>query len=711
MRSRRLGPQVKRFLVLQAATLLVLAAAVPLSAQEGPPSTTKDAVVDTVHGKAIADPYRWLEDQEAAETRDWIEVQNAYTEALLDHVPGREAIKERLTELTKIDVVGTPTARNGRYFFSKRLKDQDLYVIYMREGLDGEDQVLIDPHGMSEDNRTSVNMMGVSDDGTILIYGVRQGGEDEVEVRFFDVDKRADHPDVLPRSRYFGISLKPDNSGFYYTHFTFMGARIYYHEMGTELKDDEKIFGEGYGPDKIVAGGLSDDGRYLGIIVMHGSAGQKTELYYKDVLNDGPVETLVNDVEARFFPAIAGDVMLLQTNWDAPHGRVLRVSMENPTIENWEEIIPERDAVIQGVSTAGGKIFVSYLENVVPHVEIFDIDGKPQGEIAFETLGAVGGVGGRWDSDEAFFSYSSFAVPPTIYRYDVTTGEKEVWSKIDLPIDSDNIEVKQVWYESKDGTSIPMFVVHKKGLELNGENPTYLTGYGGFNVNLTPGFNGTAVFAVEAGMVYARPNLRGGGEFGEEWHRAGMFENKQNVFDDFIAAAEWLIDNKYTNSEKLAIAGGSNGGLLVGAAVTQRPDLYGAVICAVPLLDMIRYHNFLVARFWVSEYGSADDPEQFEYIYKYSPYHNVKPGTEYPSVLFISGDSDTRVAPLHARKMTALMQAATGSDRPILLKYDTKGGHSGGTPVTRQIEDQTDTFSFLMWQLGMEKGKKGVMDD
>ena len=711
MRSRRLGPQVERFLVFQAATLLVLAAAAPLSAQEAPPPTAKGAVVDTVHGTAIADPYRWLEDQEAAETRDWIEAQNAYTEALLDHVPGREAIKARLTELTKIDVVGTPTARNGRYFFSKRLKDQDLYVIYMREGLDGEDQVLIDPHGMSEDNRTSVNMMGVSEDGTILIYGVRQGGEDEVEVRFFDVDKREDLPDVLPRSRYFGISLKPDNSGFYYTHFTFMGARIYYHEMGTELKDDEKIFGEGYGPDKIVAGGLSDDGRYLGIIVMHGSAGQKTELYYKDVVNDGPVETLVNDIEARFFPAIAGDYMLVQTNWDAPHGRVLRASMENPAVENWEEIIPERDAVIQGVSTAGGKIFVSYLENVIPRIEIFDIDGASQGEIAFETLGSIGDVGGRWDSDEAFFSYSSFAVPPTIYRYNVATGEKEVWSKIDLPIDSDNIEVKQVWYESKDGTSIPMFLVHKKGLELNGENPTYLTGYGGFNVSLTPGFNGTAVFAVEAGMVYARPNMRGGGEFGEEWHRAGMFENKQNVFDDFIAAAEWLIDNKYTNSEKLAIAGGSNGGLLVGAAVTQRPDLYRAVICAVPLLDMVRYHNFLVARFWVSEYGSADDPEQFESIYKYSPYHNVKPGTEYPSVLFISGDSDTRVAPLHARKMTGLMQAATGSDRPILLKYDTKGGHSGGTPVTRQIEDQTDTFSFLMWQLGMEQSKKGVMDD
>ena len=711
MRSTSLGPDTRRFLVLQAAALLALMVAAPLAAQEAPPPTEKGAVVDTVHGMAIPDPYRWLEDQEATETRDWIGVQNAYTEALLDHVPGRAAIKERITELTKIDVVGTPIARDGRYFFSKRLKDQDLFVIYMREGLDGEDRVLIDPHPMSEDNRTSVNMMGVSDDGTVLIYGIRQGGQDEVEVRFFDVDKREDLPDVLPRSRYFGVSLTPDNSGFYYTHFTFMGARIYYHEMGTDLKDDEKIFGEGYGPDKLLFGGLSDDGRHLGIVVMHGSAGQKTELYYKDLVNDGPVETIVNDVDARFFPAIAGDYMLIQTNWNAPHGRVLRASMADPSFDNWEEVIPERDAVIQSVSTVGGKIFVGYLDNVIPHVEIFDVDGTSQGELSFETLGSVGGVGGRWDDTEGFFSYSSFAIPPTIYRYDVATGEKSVWSKIDLPIDSDDFEVKQVWYESKDGTQIPMFVVHKKGLELDGQNPTYLTGYGGFNVSLTPGFNGTAVLAVEQGMVYARPNLRGGGEFGEEWHRAGMFEKKQNVFDDFIAAAEWLIANDYTNPEKLAIGGGSNGGLLVGAAVTQRPELYRAVICAVPLLDMVRYHNFLVAPFWVSEYGSADDPEQFKYIYEYSPYHQVEPGTEYPSVLFISGDSDTRVAPLHARKMAASMQAATGSDRPILLKYDTKAGHSGGTPVSRQIEDQTDTFTFLMWQLGMEQGKKGVMDD
>jgi len=668
---------------------------------QGPPPTPVGSVIDTLHGVVIPDPYRWLEDQEAPETREWIAAQNEYTVSLLGNVPGRERLEGRLTELLEVDAIGTPTARDGHYFFSKRLAGQDLFVIYKREGLDGEDEVLIDPHGWSEDHSISANMLGVSEDGTILIYGVRQGGEDEIEVRFMDVETREDLTDRLPKGRYFGISLKPDNSGFFYTRFTMAGSRVYYHEMGTDMESDQLIFGEGYGPDKIIGSGLSDDGRFLGIIVLHGSAGSKTELYYKDVEADGPVQTIVNDVDARFFPNVAGDQLVIQTNWQAPNGRVLVAHRDNPAIENWVEIIPESEAVIRGVALAGGKIFVNYLQNVQSRVEIFDIEGNDLGDISFPTIGSVGGVSGRWDKDEAFFSFSSFHIPTTIYRYDVATGERSEWASLDVPIDADAIEVKQVWYASKDGTRVPMFLVHEKGLELNGQNPVYLTGYGGFDVSRTPRFSSTAIVAVENGMVYALPNLRGGGEFGEKWHEAGMFENKQNVFDDFIAAAEWLIDNGYTNPSKLAIAGGSNGGLLVGAAMTQRPDLFGAVICSYPLLDMVRYHKFLVARFWVSEYGSAEDPEQFEYIYEYSPYHNVEQGVEYPAVLFITGDADTRVAPLHARKMAALMQASTGSANPVLLKYDTKSGHSGGTPVSKQVEDAADTFSFLMWQLGM----------
>jgi prolyl oligopeptidase len=655
-----------------------------------------------MHGVEIEDPYRWLEDKDAPETREWIDAQNEYTDSFLKNFDGREAIEKRLTELFKIDIIGTPTPRQGRYFLSKRMKDQDLFVIYMREGIDGEDQVLIDPHTMSEDHKISVNMMDISDEGTVMAYAVREGGEDEVEVRFLDVDKRTDMADVLPKARYFGLSLLPDASGFYYTKFTLEKQRVLYHEMGTDFANDIEIFGEGFGPDKIIASGLSEDGKTLGIMVYHGSAGTQTEVYYKDVETDGPVEALVNDIEARFDPEFAGDHVLLQTNWDAPNGRVLRAPIDNPSRDNWVEIIPESDAVIEGVSAVGGKLFVNSLENVQSKLTIHDMDGKNLGEISFPAIGSVSGMRGRWAENEAFFSFSSFHIPTTIYRYDVQTEERTVWTSLDVPVDTESIELKQVWYESKDGTKVPMFLVHKEGLELDGNNPVYLAGYGGFNVSLTPSFSGNIVLWVENGGVVAIPNLRGGGELGEDWHRAAMFEKKQNTFDDFIAAAEWLIDNKYTKTERLCIRGGSNGGLLVGAVLTQRPDLVGAVVCTYPLLDMLRYHKFLVARFWVSEYGSADDPEQFKYIYEYSPYHRVVEGTDYPAVLFITGDADTRVAPLHARKMAALVQAKTGSDNPVLLKYDTKTGHSGGMPVEKQIEDSTDGFSFLFWQLGIE---------
>jgi prolyl oligopeptidase len=686
---------------LLSAVVLFVVVLAPV-AQAGPPPTRVEVVSDTLHGVVIDDAYRWLEDQEAPETREWIKAQNDHTNSLLDTVEGRDAIEKRLTELMKIDIIGAPTARGGRYFLSKRLKDQDLFVIYMRDGLEGEDQVLIDPHGMSEDHTTSVNMLGVSDDGKVLAYGVRRGGADEIEVRFLDVDTKKDLPDVLPTSRYFGISLTPDAGGLYYTQFTMAGQRVRYHKMGTEMSEDVELFGEGFGLDKIVASGLSEDGKHLGILVYHGSAGKQTEVYYIDLEAGTEVQTFVNDIEARFDPDIVGEYVLMNTDWEAPNGRILRAPISDPGRENWVEIIPERDdAVIEGYSTAGGKIFVNYLKNVNSNLEIFDVDGKSLGEISFPSLGTVSGMMGRWSENEAFFAFSSFHIPTTIYRYDVATGEKTIWNQLEVPVDPDMIEVKQEWYSSKDGTKVPMWLIHKKGLKLDGNNPTILGGYGGFSVSLTPGFSARAIQWAEMGGVYAIPNIRGGGEFGEEWHEAAMFEKKQNCFDDFIAAAEWLIENKYTSTPKLACRGGSNGGLLVGAMMTQRPDLFGAVICTYPLLDMVRFHKFLVARFWVSEYGSADDPEQFKYIYKYSPYHNVKKGTKYPATLFITGDADTRVAPLHARKMAALVQAETGGDAPILLKYDTETGHSGGMPVEKQIEDTADGLSFLVWQLGM----------
>ncbi|HMA76603.1 MAG TPA: prolyl oligopeptidase family serine peptidase, partial [Candidatus Krumholzibacteriaceae bacterium] len=392
-----------------------------------------------------------------------------------------------------------------------------------------------------------------------------------------------------------------------------------------------------------------------------------------------------------------------ETNWKAPRGRIMVIDMDHPEKENWKEIIPESDNVIRGVSLAGGYLFVNYMEDVVSKIKVYSPGGDFEREISFSTLGTVSGMVGRWERNEAFFVFTSFHVPTRIYRYDIREDEKKIWEKLNVPVDTDKIEVKQVWYESRDGTEIPMFIVCRKGLELNGNNPTMLTGYGGFNVSMTPGFRSTGVLWTEYGGVYAIPNLRGGGEFGEEWHKAGMLDKKQNVFDDFIAAAEYLIDKGYTSSSKLAIRGGSNGGLLVGAALVQRPDLYQAVVCTYPLLDMLRFHQFLLGKFWVSEYGSSEDEEQFEFLYEYSPYHNVEKGEEYPSTLFITGDSDTRVAPLHARKMTAMLQWANSSDDPILMLYDTKAGHSGGKPVDKQIEDTADEMMYLIWQLGMNK--------
>jgi len=668
-----------------------------------PPETKVVEVVDTVHGVDIVDPYRWLEDQNSPETREWISRQNAYTDSILGSLSTRDELKTLAAKLIKIDTISIPIERGGRYFLTKKRADQELSVIYMRQGLDGEDKVLVDAHPMSEDQTTSVNIQDISHDGTLLAYGIRKGGEDELEIRFLNVDTMEELPDVLPRGLYFGISMMPDKSGFFYNRqTTTSGPRILYHSFGTEVGADKEIFGKGYTLGNIMLPVLSDDGRWLVITVLEGASG-KTEVYLKDLAGEKPVTTVVNDLDAWTMAFVVGGALYIQTNWEAPNGRLLAADPENPSRENWKEIIPESDMVMQDliprVSFAGGKIFVNYLKDVKSQVFIFEPDGTRVGEISFPTIGTVGGLSGNWDSDEVFFIFTSYHIPTTIYRYDVSRGEKEVWAKIEVPIDTEQYDTKQVWYESKDGTKVPMFIGHKKGIKLDGSNPTFLTGYGGFNLSLPPSFSPQAAVWLEKGGVYAFASLRGGGEFGEEWHREGMLENKQNVFDDFIAAAEYLINEGYTKPKKLAIEGGSNAGLLMGAVVTQRPDLYGAVICTYPLLDMVRFHKFLVGRYWVPEYGSSENPEQFKYIYAYSPYHHVKKGTKYPAILFITGDADTRVAPLHARKMTALMQASTGSDKPVMIRYYTSAGHAGGQPVSEQIEELAETMSFLLWQL------------
>ncbi len=667
-----------------------------------PPATRTDEVKETLHGVEIADPYRWLEDQTSPETRAWIEAQNACTESVLRKLPGREELSTRLTALMKVDAIESPREYGGRYFFLKRAADQDLSVIYMRKAAEGRDEVLIDPAPLSPDHTISVNLSEVSKDGLLAAYSVRKGGEDETTIHLLNTDTRKDLPDQLPRADYFGIVILPDRSGLYYSRMTPDGPRVYYHAMGTDSAKDTEIFGKGYGCDKIIGIGSSDDGRHLLILVAYGSGSEHSEIYVLDAQNRGPLTKIMNDVEAFFTGDIAGDTLYLLTNWQAPKWRVLAVDLKNPARDQWRQIVPEGDARIEDARLAGGKLILQYTRNATSQLKILETNGKPAGEIKLPALGTVSGFHGRWSSGEVFFSFRSFPIPATIYRYDVTKGSLNAWAQPKVPIQSDNFEVKQVWYESKDKTRVPMFLFHKKGLKLDGARPVLLTGYGGFDVSETPSFQATAVLWAEQGGVWAVPNMRGGGEFGEAWHRAGMLGNKQNVFDDFISAAKWLIQNGYTNPAKLSIMGGSNGGLLVGAALTQQPTLFRAVVCLYPLLDMIRFHKFLVARWWVPEYGSSDDPEQFKYLLAYSPYQNVHAGTKYPAVLFVTGDGDTRVAPLHARKMAAELQAATGSERPVLLLYDTKSGHSGGRPLGKQIEEATDLLSFLFWQLGVK---------
>ncbi len=666
-----------------------------------PPATRADNVKEVVHGREIVDPYRWLESQDSPETRAWIDAQMSYTRSLLDTRPDREALRRRIEPLIRYDLVSAPVARGGKYFFSKRPKDKNQAILYMRVGGKGKDEILLDANSLTADQTSSASWAGFSLDGKLVAVGIRSGGEDETRLVFFETDTRQRLEDEMPRARYTSVQIPPDRSGFYYTCFTAQGPRAYFHKFGVKSAQDQVIFGSEFGTRSTMGLQLSEDGRWLAAYVNDGVPAEQTEIHVRDLQDRSGFRPLVRDIKARFSGVIRDGRCYLLTNWKAPNGRILAIDLAKPGQENWQDVVAEGKWAIQGFTSAGKRLFVSYLENVVGKVRIFDPSGKPLGEIPAPRLGTMAAPTGTWTSDEAFYTFTSFAEPSTTYRYEISAGKREVWTQDKVSVDPSAFEVKQVWYESRDKTRVPMFLVHKKGLKLDGTRPVLLTGYGGFNLSQTPSYSYMAVLMAEMGGVFALANLRGGGEFGESWHRAGMFENKQNVFDDFIAAGEWLVKHKYTQPAKLAIQGGSNGGLLVGAALTQRPDLFGAVICGSPLLDMVRYQQFKVARWWTTEYGSSEDPKQFEYIYRYSPYHNVKPGTKYPAVLFTTGDADTRVDPLHARKMAALVQAATASGKQVLLHYDTQRGHSAGLPAAQLVATAVDTMSFLTWQLGI----------
>jgi len=685
------------------------------TAPTGPPKAKVEPVEDTLHGHKIVDPYRYLENSASPETQAYVTEQLAYTRSVLDPLPGRDKIKERLSTLLTIGTIGAPQMAGKYYLYTRRNGTQNQPVLYVREGLDGSDRPLVDVNQMSTDGTVALDWWFPSDDGKYVAYGTSASGSEESTLHVIDVASGKTLPDAIERTRFASVAWKQDDSGFYYSRHPKKGdvpegeevyhSKIFYHALGTDPTNDALVFGEGRAAQDIPTVSLSEDGRWLLFTVYQGWS--KSEMYLQDLKSDKPPVELTAGKEFLYSADMYKGKLFITTNEDAPRYRVFTVDATNPKRDNWKEIIPQSDAVLQFAAVFGGKLYTQYEHNASSELKLLDLDGKKLDDIALPTIGTIFASGGKWNRDEAFFGFQSFTVPPSIYRLDLKDRKAALWSKVDAPsIDPSEYEVRQEWYVSKDGTRVPMFIVSKKGVVKNGKNPTLLTGYGGFNVSETPAFSRSTYLWMEHGGVYAVANLRGGAEVGEDWHRAGMLEKKQNVFDDFIAAAEYLIAQKYTDKEHLAIRGGSNGGLLMGAMITQRPDLFRAVLCQVPLLDMLRYQNFQIAKLWIPEYGSAEDPKQFDFIYAYSPYHHVKTGAEYPAILFMTADTDTRVDPMHAKKMAALMQAqaknGSSKERPILLRIESKAGHGQGKPVAKQIEEDTDIYSFLFWQLGVK---------
>jgi len=667
-----------------------------------PPVTRRDDAKETLHGVTIVDPYRWLEDQNAPETRAWIDAQNKYAHSLLDPLPMRGAIRDRLTALARQDAQWAPTERGGRYFIQRRRAADDLPILFVRDGLDGKESVLLDPAPLSPDHTTSVSIEDISMDGSTLAYGVRTGGEDETELRLRDTRTFKDLPDRLPRALYRGVSLRPDGKGFYYARQDrATGIRIRYHAVGSAIDKDTEVFGAGFGPSDWVGATVSDNGRHLLLSVAHGWA--SSEVYVAGLDPPGSPRPIVRGLDAHVQAAFAGDRLIAQTDWQAPTGRIVEIDPAHPEPEHWRDIVPAGPDAIEGMALAGGRVIVHTLHDVAARLDSYSLDGKREGGIALPGPGTVGNLTGRFDSDEVFFDFQSYTTPPSTLRTSVASRTTTSFWRAAIPFEPEQYETKQVWYDSKDGTKVPMFVMHRKGLALDGRAPALLYGYGGFAVSITPAFSTSTAWWLEQGGVYAVANIRGGSEFGEAWHKAGMLQNKQNVFDDFIAAARWLVTNHVTSSERLAIRGASNGGLLMGAVMTQQPALFRAVLCEFPDLDMLGFYRFPNNNPpALLEYGDASKPDQFKYLQAYSPYQKVTPGTAYPAVLFMTGDADTRVPPLQARKMTARMQAASTSGRPVMLLYDTKAGHAGGRPLGKIVEDQSLELAFLAWQLGVK---------
>jgi prolyl oligopeptidase len=669
------------------------------------PSVEADPVTDNYFGTKIVDSYRWLEDAKSTETRAFIDAQNAYTSRYLKQARIRPQIVDDLDPLENISVTNAPMERAGNFFFSRRLAGEQQYSFYVRHGWTGKDERLIDPASMSRDPNTSVLLDDVTRDGNLVAYSLKQGGADETAIHFLEVKTRKTLEDELPAARYMGVTFAPDGKSVYYARNNKEGTLLFLHVLGTRPSGDTLIFGhefrgEALGGSDLFGAEITDDGHYLVIQIGRGVPAKREDIVFRDLTKPGsPFEILVWGLESRFSAIYAKGAWYVKTDYKSPMGRVLRA---DPGVlpDAWKTIVPEGRDVINDWSIVGGKIYVNRLKDVKTETSVFTLDGKPAGTLDYDGIGSASGMMGRTTDRYGFFRFQSFIMPWTIYRLDTTTGKREVFFQPKIPFETSQYELKQVFFKSKDGTQVPMFIAGKKGLKMDGSERLLMTGYGGFEVNITPEWNPSYAWWLEQGGWLAVPNLRGGAEYGEHWHEQGMFEKKQNVFDDWFAAAEYLIANKYTSPQHFAIRGRSNGGLLMGASIAQHPELFSAVWCGYPLLDMLRYQNFLVGRYWTTEYGSAENEKQFPYLLKYSPYQNVKADTAYPAVMFFTGDNDTRVDPLHARKMTPLLQAASTSGRPILLHYSLSGGHSAGVSVDQHIQDDADELAFLWTETG-----------
>lgn len=701
------------FALLAFALTLLAADDAPTPTLTYPHAKTVDQV-DDYHGTKVPDPYRWLEDTDSADTREWIEAENKVTFHYLEQIPYRQAIHDRLKTLWNYERYGVPEQQGGRYFYQHNSGLQNQSVLLVADSLAAEPRLLLDPNALSADGTVALVGHAVSDDGKLLAYGTAASGSDWMEWHVRDVDTAKDLPDTLKWVKFSGASWTKDGKGFFYSRYDEPKAgaplrdanyfhKLYFHRLGTSQSQDKLVYDRPDNKELGFGGNVTDDGHYLIITVWQGTS-PKNRLYYQDLTDpNAQVVKLLDDFDAQYqFIDNDGPIFWIKTDLEAPRGRIIAIDTRHPGRSNWKTIVPQSADKLEHANVINDKFVLGYLKDAQTEVRLYDLDGKLLRTVDLPGIGTAEGFGGKRKDKETFYAFTSFIDPTTIYRYDFSEARSSVFRKPKVDFDSSRYETRQVFYTSKDGTRVPMFITAKKGLKLDGQNPVLLYAYGGFNISLTPAFSvGNAVW-LEMGGVYAQPNLRGGGEYGEEWHEAGTLLRKQNVFDDFISAGEFLIANKYTSAAKLAIRGGSNGGLLVGACMTQRPDLFGAALPAVGVMDMLRFHKFTIGWAWTSDYGSSDDPAQFKAIYAYSPLHNLKSGMKYPATLVTTADHDDRVVPGHSFKFAATLQADQAGPAPVLIRIETKAGHGAGKPISKQIEETADSWAFVARNLNMQ---------